>query len=292
MTENQEKGNVFATISNDYYLLTAAEKKVADYVLEHKSGVQYMSISELAEECGVAEATVSRFCRRLHLRGYNAFKLALAKATGGLHGGNFQLEPLEGEILPGDSIFDISRKLYATHVAALGQTRDLLRAEQVAKAVDLLESADKVYCMGQGGSMILAQEAAHLFSTITSKFFPVQDSHMQATAAALLTPKDVLLFFSYSGSTKDIVDVMAKAQERKAKTVLCTRFLKSPGTAYADVVLLCGSNEGPLQLGSVQARIAQLFVVDVLFNELCRRMGPEAQRNRENVVNALADKHM
>jgi DNA-binding MurR/RpiR family transcriptional regulator len=47
-----------------------------------------------------------------------------------------------------------------------------------------------------------------------------------------------------------------------------------------------------LQLGSVQARIAQLFVVDVLFNELCRRMGEEAQQNRESVVNALADKHM
>ncbi len=292
MTEKQESGNIFANISNNYYLLTTSEKKVADYVLDHKSGAQFMSISELADECGVAEATVSRFCRRLHLRGYNAFKLAMAKATGEQNGGAFSLEPMEGEILPGDSIYDLGHKLYATHVAALGQTRDLLRAEKVIQAVDLLETADKVYCMGQGGSMILAQEAAHLFSTISPKFFPVQDSHMQATAAALLTPRDVLLFFSYSGSTKDIVDVMTKAQERKAKTVLCTRFLKSPGAARADVVLLCGSNEGPLQLGSVQARIAQLFVVDVLFNELCRRMGQEAQRNRESVVNALADKHM
>ena len=40
-----------------------------------------MSISELAYESGVAEATISRFCRRLKLKGYNAFKLAVAKAT-------------------------------------------------------------------------------------------------------------------------------------------------------------------------------------------------------------------
>jgi DNA-binding MurR/RpiR family transcriptional regulator len=292
MKEKQETGNIFTNISNNYYLLTTSEKKVADYVLSHQSNVQFMSISELADECGVAEATVSRFCRRLHLRGYNAFKLALAKDTGGQNSSRFALEPLEGEILPEDSIDDLSRKLYATHISALAQTRDLLRADAVAQTAELLQNADKVYCMGQGGSMILAQEAAHLFSTISPKFFAVSDSHMQATATALLTPKDVLLFFSYSGSTRDIVDIMGRAQERKAKTVLFTRFAKSPGAAYADVVLLCGSNEGPLQLGSVQARIAQLFVVDVLFNELCRRMGEEAQQNRESVVNALADKHM
>ena len=40
-----------------------------------------MSISELAEACTVAEATISRFCRRLGYKGYNAFKLAIANAA-------------------------------------------------------------------------------------------------------------------------------------------------------------------------------------------------------------------
>ena len=37
----------------------------------------------------------------------------------------------------------------------------------------------------------------------------------------------------------------------------------------ADLVLQCGSREGPLQAGSVEARIAQLFVMDLLFTEIC-----------------------
>ena len=80
MTEQAKIGNVFANISNSYFHLTVSEKKVADYVLAHKTDVQFMSISELAYESGVAEATISRFCRRLKLKGYNAFKLAVAKA--------------------------------------------------------------------------------------------------------------------------------------------------------------------------------------------------------------------
>ena len=59
------ENNVFETISREYYDLTASEKKAADYLLTHQEESQYMSIAELADECGVAEATVSRFCRRL-----------------------------------------------------------------------------------------------------------------------------------------------------------------------------------------------------------------------------------
>ena len=55
--------NIFETISSQYFQLTNSEKKVADYVLRHRIDVQYMSISELAEECTVADATISRFCR-------------------------------------------------------------------------------------------------------------------------------------------------------------------------------------------------------------------------------------
>ena len=47
-------------ISREYYNLTAAEKKVADYVLAHRAEAQNHSITELAAASSVAEATVSR----------------------------------------------------------------------------------------------------------------------------------------------------------------------------------------------------------------------------------------
>ena len=62
-------GNVFEKINSEYYQLTSAEKKVADYAVIHQQKTQFMSISELAEEAGVAEATISRFCKRLGYKG-------------------------------------------------------------------------------------------------------------------------------------------------------------------------------------------------------------------------------
>ncbi len=280
--------NAFEKISSAYYSLTAAEKKVADYVIIHQQESQYMSISELAEACGVAEATISRFARRLNYKGYNAFKLAVAHSTAGRSAGN----PLSGQVLAEDGVSDVCQKLFAANVDAMEQTLSLLRPEDVTAAGDLLERADKVLCMGQGGSMVMAQEAAHLFSTAFGKYFAVTDSHMQAIAAAQLGPRDVILYFSYSGATRDMVENCLLARERGARIVLVTRFPKSPGAALASVVLQCGANENPLQMGSVAARIAMIFVLDVLFSEVCRRDLPACRARRRQVADALSEKHL
>ena len=68
-----EQLNILDRIHASYYQLSAAERKVADHVLVRYDQVQFMSITQLAEECGVAEATVTRFCRSLRLKGFNAF---------------------------------------------------------------------------------------------------------------------------------------------------------------------------------------------------------------------------
>lgn len=281
-------GNVFERINSAYYHLTSAERKVADYVVRHQQRTQFMSISELAEESGVAEATVTRFCRRLDYKGYSAFKLSVANATAG----RMEALPIPGEILPEDGIREVGQKLYAADRDAMLQTLELLQPEQVSRAADILSSAQQVLCMGQGGSMLLAQEAAHLFSTSLPGFIPVADSHMQAIAASHLTPRDAVLYYSYSGSTQELLHNLQIVRERGSMSILITRFSKSPGAAYANVVLPCGSREGPLQVGSVAARVAQLFLTDVLFHEVCRRSAARCAANREAVAEALAHKHI
>ena len=281
--------NVFEQIRQEYYDLTAAEKKTADYVMSHHAETQFLSIAELAEACGVAEATVSRFCRRMGYKGYNAFKLAIANATA-IRSQDAALP--SGQALSGDRLEDLCQQLYTTDTGVITETLTLIQPETIRTAARLLADAGKVLCMGQGGSMIMAQEAAHLFSTVSGKFFAIGDSHMQVTAAANLSAQDALLFFSYSGSTRELMDTLRIAREQRARIVLITRFPKAPGAALADVVLRCGSNESPLQLGSVGARIAQLFLLDVLFHEFCCLDADGCDANRKRIAAALAEKHL
>lgn len=283
-----EKQSVFVHIGSEYYTFTPAEKKLADYILSAQDCISRMSISQLASACSVADATVSRFCRRLGYKGYPDFKLAIANAS--VH--RLEDNPLSGEITREDTLEAISQKLLNANTTAMEQTLEVLNLEAVAQAADVLRSSTAVLCMGQGGSMLIASEAAHLFSTISGKFRPVSDSHMQAMAAVMMEPTDSILFYSYSGSTLAMLDTLKTAKERGSRVILVTRFPNSPGAALADIVLQCGANENPLQSGSVPARIAQMYLTDILFSEYTRKNLDEAKESRNRIAQALAAKHV
>ncbi len=84
---------------------------------------------------------------------------------------------------------------------------------------------------------------------ITNKTECSLDSHLQIMSAALMTKQDVAVLISYSGSTKDTIEVAKVAKERGAKIISITRFAKSPLTSFSDITLLCGANEGTTSRG-------------------------------------------
>ena len=73
--------NILAQMKQEYDSFTRSERKIADYVLKHQKETQYISITDLSAECEVAVSTVSLFCRKLKLAGFNDFKLELARAS-------------------------------------------------------------------------------------------------------------------------------------------------------------------------------------------------------------------
>ena len=279
-----DEQNILERIHAAYYQLTATERKVADFVLAQPQQVQFMSITQLADECGTAEATISRFCRTLQLKGFNAFKIELARQCA-----SKDKRPEETDKhSPMGRILEVGRMAND----AIYQTIELIEPATVEKAVSLFEQANHVMCIGSGGSMIMASEFAHLFSTVTAKFYAVSDAHMQMSATATMGLSDIIVLFSYSGATNSGLQILELARERGIKTVLVTRFHKSPAASMADVVLRCGSNEGPFQFGSIPAKVAQLIVMDVLFHEYCHRNREACEKNVQAIASALSGMHV
>ena len=283
---DEQTMNILDRIHASYYQLTTAERRVADYVISQYRQVQFMSITQLAEECGSADATVSRFCRNLGMKGFNAFKLELAKYAATADDG-LRLRPADT-----DSTEGRCAEAGRVSMEAIDQTMALIRPADVEKVVSIFEEADRIFCMGAGGSMILATECAHLFSTVCNKFSAIWDSHMQMSITATMNPKDAIVLFSYSGATQNGMEVLELAKRRGLRTILITRYPKSPLAAAADVVLCCGSSESPFQFGSVPAKVAQLVLLDVLFQEYFHRNRAKCEENLQRIASALSEKHV
>ena len=57
--------------------LTKSGLIIADYLTKHAEDAQFLSISSLAKECSMAEATIYRFCKQLGFEGYNEMKIPI-----------------------------------------------------------------------------------------------------------------------------------------------------------------------------------------------------------------------
>ena len=279
--------DIIALMLQEYERFTRSERKITDYVLEHQEETQYISITDLSAHCGVAVSTVSLFCRKLKLAGFNDFKLELARAALPAGGSGSQLA---GEVLPEDPPATVMGKVLHTVQDELNNAYHMLSEVSVTRAVDLLRGAGKLMCLGQGNHSVVALAAWAQFSTTSPKFKTIQDSHMQTVVLSTLSKRDVVLYFSYSGATHEVLEAAELIRGREARLILVTRYLNSPASAYADTVLLCGPNEQPFQFGSSAALISQLYVVEVLLGEFVRRDPEGAECCRQSVGKALTKK--
>ena len=238
--------------------LTRSGHAVADYLLQHADEAQYLSISSLARECNVAEATVFRFCRALGFDGYHEMRIALAQAnaTGTMSS--------QRELQPGASTETLFEHASARLFTAINGTQNALSAEAVDEAARMLREAKQVFCFGQGSSMLLANDICARFASLSTKFRTSGDSHLQLLTASLMNEADVVLFVSYSGATRDMMETLRTAKAAGAKIILLTHYEDSPGASLADVVLRCGAQESPLDSGSIPIKVAVLYVGEVL----------------------------
>lgn len=264
--------------------LAPAEQKVAHYVLENYKEVIYLSVTQLAESSGVGESTVIRFCQNAGFRGYQELKLVLARDL---------VEPEENiseGITYQDSLEMMVKKVSYANQKVLEDTFEIMDLEELQKAIDSIVRARKVEFYGVGASGVTALDAKNRFMRLGVLCDAAVDSHVQIMSAAMLGPEDVALGISFSGSTKDVVESLAKAKERGATVICITAYARSPIAKVADIKLMTASNETPLGSGSLRSKIAQLHILDLLYTGLALRLGQKGRYFTDLTAEAVVDK--
>jgi DNA-binding MurR/RpiR family transcriptional regulator len=260
------------------------ERRVAEYILENSAQVIYQSVTEVGAATETSEATVIRFCQSLGYRGFHEFKVALAQDL-------VVPTPINSEELgPEDSLATITAKLLAHNVQVLQDTMRVLSLDQLDRAVDAVVRARKVEFYGVGASGMTATDARYKFMRIGTLCDAPIDPNIQLMSASMLTPQDVAVGISWSGSNKDTLNICRTAREAGARVIVVTNFAKSPITEVADIVLLTASRETPMQSGSLASKIAQVFVLDLLFTGVVMRSYDRSRQANEKAGRAILER--
>ncbi|MBM7580127.1 MurR/RpiR family transcriptional regulator [Jeotgalibacillus terrae] len=264
---------------------TKTEKKIADYIMNNIQEAVYLSVTDMAEKADVGETTVLRFCRKLNFRGFQDFKISLARTSSA---GSDQSGE-DGQEFSGDKEKRVSHVIN-THIEVIKDTSQYADAESIEKVVQYIVESDKISFFGVGTSGLVSAQAAHTFLRIGKPSEAVQDCHFQAMAASMLSEKDTAFGISVSGETKDTIDHLKIAKTRGARIVAMTSSARSAITKIADITLLVAGKENPLHGSSITSIMSQLSVIDVLYNGVLEQTKDTALEVRERTARAVSDK--
>ncbi|ANZ36820.1 RpiR family transcriptional regulator [Lentzea guizhouensis] len=262
-TENSAESSPLVKIRSLLPGLARAEQRVAKVVLENPGTVAHRSITEVAEQAGTSETTVTRFCKAIGVGGYPELRIALAADTARSQAR--ANHDMGGDIGPGDDLRQVVGKVAFADARAVEETAEQLDVESLAKVVEAVAGARRVDVYGFGASAFVAFDLQQKLHRIGLTCFAWNDTHIALTSAAVLTEADVAVGISHTGSTSETVEALRVARETGATTVALTNFPRSPITEVSDHVLTTAARETTFRSGAMASRIAQLTVIDCLF---------------------------
>lgn len=265
-----------------YNEMGKAEKQIADWILANPGKIISLSIVELAELCGCSEATIVRFSKRLGLSGYQELKISLAAEGGG--------SIVSTHITSEDNAYQVYEKVCNDIYLSLEKTKKVLKADSLALAAEKICNAQKIVIFGLGNSASIAIDASHKFLRAGLNSVAYSDNHMQVIAASQLTPNDLAIGISHSGSSKDIVDALKIAKAHGASTIAITNSGKSPILKQSDIVLSTSSNETQYNILALNSRIAQLAIIDTLYFYIVCNRSVQAMESIKKTENSLLSK--
>jgi RpiR family carbohydrate utilization transcriptional regulator len=273
--------NLLLTIRTLLPNLNEQEQKVGQYVLEHAAEVIHLAVSEMALRCGVSDATVFRFAKKVGTEGYQNFKILLAQELASSTATPYATLGQE------DSLATAVEKVIAADVKALQDTLSVLDLAALEAAVDALLAARRVDIYGSGGGAVAALELQYKLMRVGVRAVVHTDSEMQVISATLLTSADAAIAISHSGESPDILRALEVAKEAGAKTIAITNHLASPIAKAVDINLSTAAQEALAHGYPLGARVAQVGLIDALHACMSVKRRDEAERNLKRIASAL-----
>ncbi|HEH9773200.1 TPA: MurR/RpiR family transcriptional regulator [Pasteurella multocida] len=283
-------GKILDTIGALHDSLTKTEKRIAATILASPDLLSQSSLSDIAKHLDVGEATFIRFCRTLGFRGFTDFKLELAIELATREKQYHSL--LDTDISPSDDPKNIAAKLQGAVTNVIAETINLLDFNELEKVVNTMMKAKRIFLFGVGSSGITAEDAKNKFMRIGLQVDSTSNNHFMYMQAALMQEGDVVVGISHSGHSKEVIQALNIAKKNSATTIAITHNLRSPITHAADYVLINGNRQGQLQGDSMGTKIAQLFVLDLIYTLIVQATEDTATKTKQKTVNVILEQRV
>ena len=236
------------------------EKKIGDYIVRNPKKVVDMTVGELAKECGVSEASVSRFCKRIELKGFHHLKISLARELvdakdDGEISGHISVDDMEGSL----------RGILSNKMEELRQTVAMIDREKLKKILDVINNADTVLMAAVGNTIPVAMDGAYKLNQIGIRAMSTPIWETELGYSYNLTDKDIVVAISNSGESTGVIQILEAAKSRGAVAISITNNARSSVAELSTYHITTATREKLFLDGHCFSRVSATMVIEIIY---------------------------
>ena len=238
-----------------------SERKIGTYIIQHTAEVVDMTVGELAQACGVSDASVYRFCKKINMKGFHHLKITLAKE---ISEKGIEEEEVSNHI----SVNDIEQSLkniLANKVTEITQTVSMMDAKQLSEILNKLNMARTVQFFAVGNTIPVAIDGAFKLNQIGIPAVSGTIWETQIGYTYNMTAEDVVIAISNSGESTAVLRALEAAKSAGATTLSITNSEKSSAAQLSDYHITTATREKLFLDGYCFSRVSATTVIEILY---------------------------
>ena len=238
-----------------------SERNIGTYIIQHTAEVVDMTVGELAQACGVSDASVSRFCKKINMKGFHHLKITLAKE---ISEKGIEEEEVSNHI----SVNDIEQSLkniLANKVTEITQTVSMMDAKQLSEILNKLNMARTVQFFAVGNTIPVAIDGAFKLNQIGIPAVSGTIWETQIGYTYNMTAEDVVIAISNSGESTAVLRALEAAKSAGATTLSITNSEKSSAAQLSDYHITTATREKLFLDGYCFSRVSATTVIEILY---------------------------
>ena len=242
---------------------TANEEDIAKYIIKNFRNIRELDTNIIAAKTYTSNASVTRMCKKIGFNGFQDFKMKMIEEVVSLENQEINFE--NSDIDKKDSTTIIIEKLNKLSISSLQETKLLQEVSMIDSVVDLISEKEVIDFYGIGASHIVCLDAQYKFMRAGKIVNTFEGSDLQHVQAVNSNLKHLAILISYSGLTKEILDIAEILQEKEIETVSITGYGNNKLVKKCKYNLYVTSREALIRSAAIYSRISMLNLIDVLY---------------------------
>ena len=257
--KQQTRGNdLIPYLQKVYTKLSAVDKRLADYFITSSVQVPDKTITELADICGVSEASIIRFAKKMGFSGYYQMKIELAKSL------PHQTGSIEGLEAP-DTIEGIVRRSLDISLHNIRTTFEHISIPDLEEAVRILSECSQVYFFAAGNSVLPCLAFMYKLGKLGIQGHMSEIPEMSLLQARNMREGDVAFALSHSGDSTLVNEALQIVHDKGLPVLGITNYQRSPIMKWMDIALVSTVRESMFPGANTLSRLTETAMLDLLF---------------------------